>query len=162
MNPQFAAFAAQMKSPLKFRLFMLSKLPSAFFAGLRVHDLTPQQSVIQVREKWFNKNPFRSMYFAILSMAAEVCTGALCWGAIYKTNPAISMLLVKMDGEFFKKANGTILFTCANGKEIQDAVATALATNEGVVVNCHATGTNQAGEIVAAFNFTWSFKTRIK
>ncbi|MEK7199004.1 MAG: DUF4442 domain-containing protein, partial [Bacteroidota bacterium] len=64
MNPGFQLFKKQITSPLKFRLFMLQRLPSALFAGLRVASLDEQQAVVTVTYKWFNRNPFRSMYFA--------------------------------------------------------------------------------------------------
>ena len=162
MNPNFDLFIQQINRPYKFNLFLLKLLPSAYFAGLGVHSFTPEQATISVKEKWFNKNPFRSVYFAILSMAAEVSTGALCWGAIYKRNPAVSMLLVKVDGSFYKKATGKILFTCADGDAVNKVVDEAINTGTGTTVTCHSTGRNEAGEMVAEFNFTWSFKARSK
>lgn len=160
MNPHYHLFKKQITSPFRFWLFMLTNLPSALFAGLRIVSLTEEQAVVSVRYKWFNKNPFRSIYVAVLSMAAEVSTGVLCMGAIYKRNPGISMLAIKAEGQFFKKATSKILFTCNDGKAINDVVENAIGTGESVTINCHTTGTNEKGEVVAEFNFTWSFKVR--
>ncbi len=139
---------------------MLTKLPSAWFAGLRVESLTEEKAVISVRYSWFNQNPFRSVYVGILSMASEVSTGILCMASLYKRNPAVSMLVVKNEGHYHKKAVGKILFTCSDGIAIAEAVERAIATGEGTTHNCHTVGTNEAGEVVAEFYFTWSFKAR--
>lgn len=162
MNPQFNSFAKRISSSLGFALFSLTQLPSAFFAGLKVHSFTPEQATIAVKQKWFNKNPFRSVYFAILAMAAEVSTGALCTGAIYKRNPTVSMLLVKMEASFHKKATGKILFTCNDGAAVNKAVEEAISTGMGTTVKCLSTGKNETGETVAEFYLTWSFKARSK
>ena len=105
---------------------MLTKLPSAWFAGLRIEALSEQEAEVSVRQKWFNKNPFRSIYVAILSMPAEVSTGILCMGALYKSNPSVSMLAIGMEGSFTKKATGKILFKCSDGLAINAAVEKAI------------------------------------
>lgn len=139
---------------------MLTKLPSAWFAGLRIEELAEQKAVISVRQKWFNKNPFRSIYVAILSMPAEVSTGILSMAALYKRNPSVSMIAVAMEGSFVKKATGKVLFTCSDGLQINEAVEKAIGTGEPVTVKCHSIGRNEQNETVAEFYFTWSFKVR--
>jgi hypothetical protein len=139
---------------------MLTKLPSAWFAGLKIEKLSPEEAVVSVRYKWFNKNPFRSIYVAVLSMPSEVSTGILCMGALYKRTPAVSMLVVKNEGHYYKKAVGKISFTCTDGLMINAAVEQAIATGKGTTINCHTIGTNEQGEMVAEFYFTWSFKAR--
>ena len=160
MTDNFSLFKKQITHPFKFRLFMFTRLPAAFFAGLHISHLSENESIIAIQQKWFNKNPFHSIYFAILSMAAEVSTGILCMGAIYKRIPAVSMLVVKNEGNFYKKATGKISFTCADGNAIRQAVKEAVATGEGRTVRCLSTGKNEQGEIVAEFYFTWSFKAK--
>lgn len=161
-NPHFQEFINRLANPLKFKIFMLTQLPSAWFAGLKIEKLTEQEAVISVRYKWFNKNPFRSIYVAVLSMPSEVSTGILCMGALYKRTPAVSMLVVKNEGAYYKKAVGKIMFSCKDGNKINEAVEQAIATGESVTVDCKTTGTNDQNEVVAEFNFTWSFKARRK
>jgi hypothetical protein len=95
-------------------------------------------------------------------MPAEVSTGILSMGALYKRTPSVSMLAVGMEGQFVKKATGKIFFTCGDGKAINEAVESAILTKESVSIKCHSIGTNEAGETVAEFYFTWSFKARSK
>lgn len=160
LNPNFNNFKNRLASPFSFRLFLLTKLPSAYFAGLRLKRLEAEEAVISVAYKWFNKNPFRSLYFAILAMAAEASTGILCMSALYKRQPSVSMLIVKIEGSFFKKAVGEISFTCTDGLKIQQTVEDAIASGESVSVTCRSIGKNKSGENVAEFFCTWSFKAR--
>jgi hypothetical protein len=93
-------------------------------------------------------------------MAAELSTGIICSAGIYKRNPSISMLIVKMEGFFYKKATGKIVFTCRDVEKILLAVEETVKTSEGTTVICNSKGVNEAGELVAEFNFTWSFKSK--
>jgi hypothetical protein len=160
LNPNFGAFRKQLASPFAFRMFLLAKVPSAFFAGLKLERLSMEEAATSVKYKWFNKNPFSSLYFAVLSMAAEASTGILGMSAVYKREPSVSLLIVRIEGSFMKKAIGKIIFTCADGVKIQQAVEDAIVSGESKSVTCESIGKNEAGEIVARFYCTWSFKAR--
>lgn len=160
MNPHYKEFAVIAKSPLKFALFKLSSLPSSFFAGLKVISFDEESCTIAVGYSWFNKNPFRSIYFAVLGMAAEMSTGALCMANLYKRKPSASMLVVKIEGEYYKKATGRIRFTCKQGKEITQLIEQCYTTGEANAIRCETTGINENGEEVARFWITWSFKVK--
>ena len=160
MNPGFASFQKQIANPLKFRLFMFRRLPSALFAGLRINAFDEQHAVISVRYKWFNQNPFRSMYFAVQSMAAEMSTGLLASAQVYQRNPAVSMLVVGLEAKFLKKATDTVLFSCEDGDSIDRVIEESIAAGEGKTITCRSIGRNRAGEIVSEFLITWSFKAK--
>jgi len=162
VNPQFNEFKQQITNPFKYRLYMLGNLPAAYFSGLKVDVLNEQQAVVSLQQKWFNKNPFNSIYFAVLSMAAEMSTGLLSMGHIYKRTPAISMLVTKIEGSFTKKATGKILFTCNDGDAVNKLIEHATISGEAVSITCHSTGRNEQDEIIAEFYITWSFKARSK
>lgn len=162
MNSNTKDFIQLMKHPLKFRMFLLMKLPSAFFAGVRVRDIDEKHCVITVPYKWFSQNPFKSTYFACLSMAAEMSTGALAMAHLYKRNPAVSMLVVKVESEYFKKAIGRTTFICEDGETILSAIEESTATGEGRIVRAKSIGKNAEQDIVAEFYVTWSFKVRKK
>src|SRR4030095_4133060 len=129
-----ANFLHLARSPVKFRMFLLSKLPSAYFSGVRILEISEKECKVTVPYKWFSRNPFRSTYFACLSMAAEMSTGVLAMGHLYKSNPPVSMLVVKVEGEFLKKAIGITTFTCVEGKRIQQTIAESMQTGEGHVI----------------------------
>lgn len=160
MNTNTAAFIRLMKHPLKFRIFLLSKLPSAYFTGVRVKEVDEKRCVVTVPYKWFSKNPFRSTYFASLAMAAEMSTGALSMAHLYKKQPPVSMLLVKLEAEYFKKAIGKTSFVCSDGELIQKTIEESISTGEARTVRAKSTGINKEGEVVAEFFVTWSFKAK--
>jgi hypothetical protein len=143
-------------------MFLLSKLPSAYFSGIRVKSLDDNKCEATVPFKWFSQNPFRSTYFACLSMAAEMSTGALALGHLYKRKPAVSMLVVKTEGEYFKKATDKTTFICESGLEIKKTIEEAVATGESRTIRVKTIGKNKAGELVAEFYITWSFKAKSK
>ena len=153
-------FLQLIKHPFKFKLYMLSKLPSAFFCGVRVIDADENKCLVKVPYKWFSQNPFKSTYFACLSMAAEMSTGVLALAHIYKRNPPVSMLVLKTEGTFIKKAVGRTKFECVDGLMIKQTIEDAIFSGEGKIVTAKSTGTNEAGEVIAEFLVTWSFKAR--
>ena len=148
------------KHPIKFRLFLLAKLPAAFFSRVRVRAISEQSCTVTVPYRWFTQNPFRSTYFACLAMAAEMSTGVLAMAHIYKRNPPVSMLVLKVEGNFIKKAADLTTFTCNDGALIQQMIEESIATGEGRTVTAKSVGINKAGEPVAEFTVTWSFKAK--
>lgn len=155
-----ANFLKTIKHPVKFRLFLLSKLPAAFFSGVRVVDADEKKCSVKIPYKWFSTNPFKSTYFACLSMAAEMSTGVLALAHIYKRQPAVSMLVSKVEGSFLKKATGITVFTCEDGLVIKQTIEDAIMSGEGRIVTAKSYGRNNANEIVAEFSITWSFKVK--
>jgi len=149
-------------SPAKFRLFMLAKLPMGYMADLRVTSLSDDRAVVTIPYKYLNKNPFNSIYFACLSMAAELSTGVLCMMHTYKSDPAVSMLVVHLDADFTKKAVGKITFICEDGRRIQQAAEQTKLTGEGITVIATSIGMDEKGDQVAEFRFTWSLKAKSK
>ncbi len=154
------AFVKMLKSPFRFRLFLLTRLPSALFSGVRIKSISEEKCVVTVPYKWFSKNPFRSTYFACLAMAAEMSTGALVLAHIYRRQPSVSMLVTEMSAEYYKKATGLTTFVCKEGRALKDAVEEVIDMNGSSAITVKATGTNSNGELVAEFNFTWSLKVR--
>lgn len=155
-----AQFLQLINSPVKFRLFLLSKLPAAFISGVRVRSADENKCVVTVPYKWLSQNPFKSTYFACLSMAAEMSTGVLAMAHIYKRNPSVSMLVLKVEGSFMKKAVGRTTFTCEEGQLIRQTIEDAIISNEGKMVTARSYGRNKEGEVVAEFSITWSFKAK--
>lgn len=153
-------FIQIVKHPVRFRMFLFWKLPSAYFAGVRVRHIDEQQCRVSIPYKWFSQNPFRSTYFACLSMAAEMSTGALGMLHLHKRKPAVSMLVVKVESEYFKKATGRTIFICDDGLLIKQAIEDAVRTGQPQTVRAASTGFNERNEKVAMFYVTWSFKAK--
>jgi len=157
-----SAFFSAIRHPLKSRLFLLANLPSALFSGLRITEADADHCAVTIPYKWFTRNPFRSTYFACLSMAAEMSTGALAMAHLYKSQPPVSMLVIRTEAEYYKKATGLTRFLCTDGPAIREAIRLARTTGEAQTIRARSTGANNAGETVAEFFITWSFKVKTR
>jgi hypothetical protein len=153
-------FIKLIKHPIKFRLFLISKLPAALFSGVRLQYVDENRCEVTVPYKWFTKNPFRSTYFACLSMAAEMSTGILAMANVYGRKPAVSMLVLTVNGDYKKKAVGLTTFTCDQGALVKQVVEDAVTTMKPGTVTLTSTGRNEAGEVVAEFLIEWGFKVK--
>jgi hypothetical protein len=160
MTPQQKEFLGLANNSFKMGMYMLTRLPSAYFAGVRVKTVQPDFAEITVPFKWFSQNPFRSTYFACLSMAAEMSTGLLALMYIHKVEPPVSMLVLKVHGNYHKKATGITTFRCGDGIAIKHAVEKAIATGEGVMLETISRGYNEKQEMVADFSIVWTFKSK--
>lgn len=155
-------FRTNLLNPFKFNVFLLSKLPMAWIAGLSITCLENDKAIVSVPYKWLTTNPFKSIYFACLAMAGEMSTGLLVMMHIYKHQPAISMLVVDIKGSFSKKANDTVFFECTDGPRVIEAVERAKATGEGIEINTLSIGRNKNNEEVCRFEVKWSIKCKSK
>lgn len=143
-----------------FRFYLLKSLPLAFLAGVRVKKLDQEQAVTTVKYKWMTQNPFRSMYFACMAMAAEMSTGLLVMNEIFESKPPVSMLIIGNQATFHKKAVGKITFTCAEGKFVSQIITKAKQSQEACVFDLRSIGMDESGEKVAEFVFNWSVKAK--
>ncbi|MFT5958353.1 MAG: hypothetical protein ACI8VJ_000091 [Polaribacter sp.] len=148
-------------TPKKVNLFMLLKLPLAYLGGVRVKTLSDEEATVKISHKWMNQNPFQSMFWAAQGMAAEMSTGVLVMKAIEDAKEKVSMLVTHQQASFNKKATGKILFTCAGGKEISEAIKASKETKEGQVVVLTSEGKNEEGLVVSKFSFEWSLKVKV-
>ena len=147
-------------STSKFNTFTFFKLPSAWWCGVRLRYLDKDKAVVTVRHKWFNQNPFNSMFWAVQGMAAELSTGAMMIDQINATGKKISMLVANNNANFSKKATGKITFTCEDGHLIKDALEKTIATGEGQTIWMKSMGVNEDGVVVSTFNFEWTVKLK--
>ena len=143
-----------------FNLFLLIKLPAAFFCGLNIKKLDVDNCEVTLPYGWRSQNPFQSIYFAAQAMAAEMSTGVLALLAIENCNTNMGMLVVKVEGGFSKKADKLTTFTCTEGAKIFAAIDQAIATKEKVSVTIESVGTMPDGTEVSRFLITWSFKIK--
>jgi hypothetical protein len=138
---------------------MLFKLPAAWLTGVRLSLINEGKCEVKVRFKWINQNPYRSMFWAVQAMAAELTTGMLLTKSIQDSNSDISMLLVSNKSSFYKKAVGKITFVCDEG-EIAKQLINSTIKNTTSKAWFKAKGYDEAGDQVSEFDFEWSCKKR--
>lgn len=144
----------------KFNTFTFFKLPSAWWCGVRLKYIDKQKAIVTISHRWFNQNPFRSMFWAVQGMAAEFATGAMVVDQIKESGHSISMLVLNNTANFSKKATGRITFTCEDGHLIKEALDKTIETGEGQTVWMKSAGVNQDGVVVSTFKFEWTLRVK--
>ncbi len=144
----------------RLKLFFIKNMPMGFLSGLHVVELDKNHASISVPYNWLTKNPFRSTYFAVQAMAAELSSGAMAIAEVLAAPGPVSMLVSDMNANFTKKARSKVIFTCNDGQAISTAVKKALETGEGQTVTITSIGVDQTGDKVSEFQFTWTFKAK--
>jgi len=148
-------------TPSNINKFLLFKLPSAYFSGVRVASMNDDEAVATVRHRWINQNPFKSLYWATQGMASELATGVLVMAAIENSGKKISMLVRHQQGTFTKKATGRIRFICKDAALVKDAIQKSIASGEGETVVMSAEGFDENGDSVSKFEYTWGLKVKL-
>jgi hypothetical protein len=145
---------------LFFKVAIFFQVPMDFIAGMRIRELNEESCKVTVPYRWLNKNPFKSTFWAVLGMAAEMSTGALVKMYTYKLEPSVAIIVGDCTGEFVTKATDPTAFVCKDGRRIAVTVKKAVLTGKPQEVLCKTIGYSQEGEEVARFTFTWKMKRR--
>ena len=143
-----------------FNRFLFLKLPSAFLCGVRLGSLNKERAVVTVTLNFLNKNPFKSMFWAVQGMAAELATGAIILSEVRNSTVPISMLVTRNEAEFLKKAKGKITFTCTDVALLKNQFAKHLQSETGTRFWMQSEGVDEQGEVVSRFRFEWSVKAK--
>ena len=147
-------------TPRKLNSFLMFKLPSAYLCGVRTQYIDGTKCIVTVRHRWINQNPFKSMFWAVQGMAAELSTGAMVMAKIRESGKRISMLVANNKATFTKKATGRITFQCDEGNLIDDAIKKTIETGEGQTFWMNSVGKNEDGVEVSNFSFEWTIKLK--
>ena len=140
--------------------FLFFKLPSAYWSGVRVKSIDNNECVVSVKLNWFNKNPFKSIFWAVQGMAAELSTGMLVSKQINDRKINVSMLVISSSSNFYKKAVGRIKFNCIQGNELKNIFDKLDEKNPTNKITMFSRGIDEVGDVVSDFKFEWSFKKK--
>ena len=143
-------------TPFGINLYTFFNLPSAWWCGVRVKKIKRKCCSTKVNLNWINKNPFKSMFWAIQGMAAELSTGVLIMQASKSFKCDISMLVINNKATFTKKAKGQIVFSCNNGEAVEKTFTKLLKTNKSQTLWLQTIGVDEGGDIVSTFDFEWT------
>ncbi len=137
-------------------IFLFFKLPSVWWCGIRVKQISSKSCRANVRLGWFNKNPFKSLFWAVQGMASELTTGMLIMQAITKSKKNISMLVLNNKANFSKKAKGLISFNCYQGEKINEVINRLLESKKPQTLWVKSVGKDESGDVVSCFEFEWT------
>lgn len=154
-------FLAIVNQPLKLKMFFLMKLPLALLVGLKVVSASNLKAVVSVKYRYLTQNPFKSMYFACMAMAAELSTGILVLNAVEIYGKNISTLVIGLEAEFLKKGIGMVRFECLEGEEINKQIKLSIDENIAKVIKTESIGYDENNNVVAKFVINWSVKCKV-
>lgn len=133
----------------------------AWFAGLRVRQISEEKIRVKLPFKWSTKNPFQSVYFAAQTAAAEMTTGLAVLLPVHQAGN-ISMLVTSIEAGFNKKAETDVEFVCSEVSQALELVQKAIETGEGQKTILRSEGFDREGNSVSEFFFEWSVKVKSK
>ena len=160
INKKQEALLKRLNNRIIFKLVSIFKLPMAIVTNLKIEEINLFECRTSVKYNYLNKNPFKSTYFAVQSMAAELSTGALALLTVDGLNSDVSFILVGNSARFIKKAKEKTVFICNEGDKLHKAVARARSTNEQIEETVKTIGYDSNEEIISEFKFTWSFRIK--
>lgn len=147
-------------TPSKLNTYTFFKLPSVWWCGVRVTQIQEKHCEVKVKHRWINQNPFKSLFWAVQGMAAELTTGVLLMKEIQSSNQKISMLVINNKANFSKKARGRITFSCSPDDKISKAIQQLLETNEPQTLWLTSKGVDENQVVVSTFEFEWTLLTK--
>ena len=141
----------------KFRLFTAMTMPAAWFAGLQMDEIDDKICTTSLPGGWRTQNPFKTMYWAVQGMGAELATGAVPFAISRSMSEKLRMFVVGTNAKFIKRAKGRITFTCDEVMKTREAIEESMKSGKPVEVDLISIGRDKTGEIVSEWIFKWNF-----
>lgn len=146
----------ELLNPLKFKYYFHKYIPSIIFWGVKLDELDETKCTTTVPFKRKTQNPFKSIYFSALAGTAELSTGLLLMAKLEQQKESFSMLVIKFEMEFHKKADDTVYFSCNQGQELDQILE---QMDEKAIIPLKTYG--KIGDtIVAEATIHWTIKKR--
>src|SRR5947207_13869461 len=105
-------------------------LLNVFFLWLtrpQILELNDDRCVVRIPLNWRTKRrDIRAMYLGTLCMGADIAGGLIAFNLVRRSKANVSFVFKDIRGEFFKRAEGDVHFTCNDGALIRDLVQRAL------------------------------------
>lgn len=149
------------KANLYLNLFAFTKVPLIWLCRPKIIAMDNEKVIVKIPLRRRTKNHLNSMYFGVLAVGADVAGGFLAMSKAKESGKKISLAFKQVEGQFLKRPESDVVFTCEDGKLIDALLCEAIATGERVnkPVRIVATCPSKNGdEIMANFDLTLSIK----
>ncbi|WP_026959181.1 DUF4442 domain-containing protein [Aliagarivorans taiwanensis] len=153
------------KANFMLRYFGLVKVPLIGFCRPKILVMTEQELVMKIPLRRRTKNHLNSMYFGALAVGADVAGAFLAFAKTANSPYRISLAFKAVEGEFLKRPEDDVVFTCKDGALIDQMLEQSAASGERVnqAVEIIATCPKLSGdEVMARFSLTLSLKASAK
>lgn len=159
-NKQVIKMLKDLRTSWKFRFYLFQRLPVAWFIGTKLKNVSTDNAAVTIPYGWRSQNPFRSIYFVAQASAAELPAGLLAYLNILSTGKNVSILLLRFQAEYSKKAVRPTMFSCDEGAVIRESISRAIETGEGQECTVTVNGKMENGTVVSVNQITFGFKLR--
>lgn len=143
------------------KTFTKLNIPLVSWVRARIIELDEEGAVLRIPLTYRTKNHLKSIYFGVLMTGADVVAGVMTMYSIRQSGKNVSMVFRDCYGEFHKRADGHVHFTCMDRKAIEDAIEETISSKDRVnlPLTVNATVPEKHGNtVVASFRMTLSIK----
>lgn len=137
-------------------------LPMGFLSGMRIAQLDDELCEVHLRYSWLIKNPFRSTFWAVLGMAAEMSTGALLVSYTRNQPQRVSFILIENEAKYYKKGRGKMRFICNYSAQVKQIIQKAISDVEKHEIQLPVSVLNASGELISEMSFKWMVQQRVE
>ncbi|OFZ56757.1 MAG: hypothetical protein A3D92_18590 [Bacteroidetes bacterium RIFCSPHIGHO2_02_FULL_44_7] len=144
------------------RLYLLGllKIPMIGYVKPRVLELTDENVEVRIRLRRRTKNHLNSMYFGALAVGADLAAGVHAFYFAEKSGRKVSLAFKGIHGEFLKRAETDVFFTCNEGEAVRLAMENSFLQEERINLPLMIQANNSHGELVATFEMILSIKVK--
>ena len=125
-------------------------------SGMVIESLDESGCKVMLKDRFWIRNPFRSVFWAVMGMAAELSTGALIYAYVSGSNT--KYILIGINCEFLKKVRGKSFYFCSSGQDVLRNLNSLENPGDTCTVILPVTAYDQAEQIVAEFKFSWQLR----
>jgi acyl-coenzyme A thioesterase PaaI-like protein len=139
------------------------KIPVLLFIGPRVRRLDEEVCEVEIPLGWRTRNHVGVMYVGVLCAGADLASGLHAGRLIFARHRDVVLLFADLRAEFLKRADGDVVFTSRQGREVAAAVTRAAETGERVTLPIEVVATvprRYGDEPVARFTLSLTLKRR--
>jgi acyl-coenzyme A thioesterase PaaI-like protein len=161
LSPVVQTVPERFRETVRLRAMGFLKIPLLFFISPSVEKVSDHRVEVRVGLNTRTKNHVGSMYFGVLAAGADCACGLLAMRLIERKGVPIGLIFKDFKAEFLKRAEGDVIFSCEQGREIADLIDQVADTGErhNLPVEVVATVPVLSGaEPVAKFVLTLSLK----
>jgi acyl-coenzyme A thioesterase PaaI-like protein len=114
------------------KAFGIFKVPLIAYVNPKVIHYDDTTVIAKIKLNRRNKNHLGSMYFGALAIGADVAGGISAVIFAESLNQKISLAFKSVKGEFIKRPEDDVIFTCADGEAIQEMIRQSIDKQERI------------------------------
>ncbi len=147
-------------SKMRWKLFLLGffKIPLIHYVRPKLVRCNDNEMLIRIPFRRRTKNHLNSMYFGALNIGADLAAGLFVFYHSERIGKKVSLAFKSAKGNFLKRPESHVDFSCVKGEYIREKMEEALQSNSRVNFTLPVEAKNTLGEVVALFEMEVSIR----